>query len=65
MIKEIEDFYRCLGRLEEAYQAECSSPQNYLAINEARVGVESAICKIETLLEQLPERGHRLDKNNE
>jgi hypothetical protein len=53
MMKEIDDFYSCLGRLEEAYQTEYSTPQQCLAINEARMGVETAVFKIEKLLIQL------------
>ncbi|MDT8900302.1 hypothetical protein [Anaeroselena agilis] len=53
MIKEIDDFYSCLGKLEEAYQTESSNSQNSLAINEARLKLESAISKVEILLTEL------------
>lgn len=51
-MKEIEVLYDCLGKLEEAYQAECVNYQESLAINQARMRLGSAIAKIEALLTQ-------------
>ncbi len=53
MVKEIEDLYSCLGRLEEAYQTEFSNLQQCLAINEARLKVKTAVSNLETLLIKL------------
>ncbi len=53
MVKEIEDLYSCLGRLEEAYQTEFSDLQQCLAINEARLKVETAVSKLEKMLTEI------------
>lgn len=69
MVKEIEDLYSCLGRLEEAYQTEFSDLQQCLAINEARLNVETAVSKLETLLIKLkqnaPSTGDTLKIDNQ
>lgn len=49
-MKAIDDLYYYLVKLEEAYSTEGINYQDYLAINEAREKLESAISNIEIIL---------------
>lgn len=49
-MEAIDDLYYYLVKLEEAYSIEGINYQDYLAINEARAKLESAISNIEIIL---------------
>lgn len=53
MVKEIDELYCYLGKLEEAYNVDISNPQECLAISEVRMKLEAAISNVASLLTQL------------
>ena len=61
MIKEIDDLYCYLGKLEEAYYVNNSNPQECLAISEVQMKLGVAISNVALLLTQLvsQQEGHK------
>ncbi|GMB02062.1 hypothetical protein [Pelosinus sp. IPA-1] len=53
MIKEIDELYCYLGKLEEAYYVDISNPQECLIMPEVRMKLEVAISNVALLLTQL------------
>lgn len=53
MIKEIDELYYHLRRLEDVYHVDISNSQEFLAIHEAQMKLEVAISNVEVLITQL------------
>ncbi|MBP2627598.1 MAG: hypothetical protein H6Q68_2309 [Firmicutes bacterium] len=53
MIKEMDDLYYYLEKLEEAYDVKISNSQEYLGIHENLMKLKAAISNVEVLVTQL------------